>query len=89
MRLAPHPYPITEPVNDFPYLLPDGSSVDCSTQTISIVDKVLPEGIIADFIKIEKIGDEWQLVIAPINIDQTSKSYTLTLAVHLDFFTGA
>ena len=45
---------------------------------------MLPEGTIADFLTLEKVGDQWQLLIAPTNFDQETKSYTLTLAVIID-----
>ena len=50
---------------------------------------MLPEGVLADFISISKIGDDWTLTFAPINPAQANKNYNIRLAVELDNFPGS
>ena len=72
---APHPAPIFELAFDFPYTV--AGNVDCGPQTISIVNQVLPVGVLSDFITISKVGFDWTLNISPTNPLQGPATYTL------------
>ena len=67
VRTAPHPYPILELVPEFSYFYKGIDLMDrCGEPTISVLDKVLAEGTLADFVS--------------VNWDNLSKSYTMTIA---------
>ena len=81
---TPHPSPIYEIINDFPYDLE--ITYDCGPQTISLVPQALAEGTMADFILLTEVNNDWIATIAPINLLQGPQVYTLELEVVLDLF---
>lgn len=79
---APHPAPLSIAVADFPYNLQ--GTVDCGTQTISIVNTPIAPGSMSDFISISNVLGVWTLTIEPINMAQEGLTFTLQLEVVLD-----
>ena len=57
----------------------------CGEPTISVLDKVLAEGTLADFVSVnwDNFLNSYTLTIAPINYDQAGKTYTFELEVVL------